>query len=150
METADSRLRFTTGNYGISTTSEIEWWFVHSPSAAALATLALERWPTETREAPHGRSPRPLAEFEAERRALSARLAAKTRGASLSADAVLAARLYTGPMFVKYNGVLRGIKSDAPAPFKERLASLCGSPPNVYATTVPSQGLEPSSLAARG
>ena len=159
---ADSRTLFTTGNYGISTTSEVEWCFVFEPSAATLAALGLEQWPAETRDLPHGRTPRPLADFEAERLALSSQLAAHAK-ATLSADAVLAARLYTGPMFVvrwpgprsalksgaqsavcvhrlapsqKYNGVLRGIKPDAPRAFRERLASLCGEPPNVYATTL--------------
>ena len=36
----------------------------------------------------------------------------------------------------RYNGVLRGIKPDAPKIFKERLTGLCGEPPNLYATTL--------------
>ena len=93
---ADSRTRFTTGNYGITTTSEVEFWFVYDPSAPILATLGLDCWPAETRGGEHPRQPQSLNEFEVERLALSARLAASATGLALSMEAVLAARLCSG------------------------------------------------------
>ena len=39
----DSRDEFTTGNYGVSTTPEIEWWFVADPEREGLS------WPEEAK-----------------------------------------------------------------------------------------------------
>ena len=49
-------------------------------------------------------------------------------------DALVAARLYTGPMFVKYNGVLRGMGDRAPPFFQKRFYELCLG--NTYPATL--------------
>ena len=43
----DSHLPFLSGNYGINTTSEIEWWFVRAPGEAGLKECGLSKWPAE-------------------------------------------------------------------------------------------------------
>ena len=127
-ERLDSDIVFTTGNYGISTTSEVEFLFVTDPSDDALASvlrpeqsLSSSRfgtWPEETQidQASHRRRPRPLGDFEETRLAKSAQLkvaAAEaligddgrrsgggTRAPVISIASVIGARLYTGPMCV--------------------------------------------------
>ena len=49
----DSRELFVTANYGISTTSELEYWYVVDPTRGetVLNGLGLERWPTEAHSA---------------------------------------------------------------------------------------------------
>ena len=44
---ADSHLQFRSLNYGVQTTSNIEWLFVSSPDEASLERLRLSRWPPE-------------------------------------------------------------------------------------------------------
>jgi len=51
---------------------------------------------------------------------------------SLIDEEAIAARLYTGPLFVKYNSVLRGIKSDVPFLINQML-ELCCAPPEYAA-----------------
>ena len=104
----DVKRYFTTGNYGVKTTSEIEWWFVVEPDRKRLSKLKLDAWPTEDKErCNHGRSALPLSAFSAARKEIDAEL--RTMGLDPLTDAeLIGARLYTGPMFVKYNGVLRG------------------------------------------
>jgi len=132
---ADSDGQFETSNYGVSTTSHIEYLFVtdaadevpraaHAASmrdlskaatcaAAAAATHAARRaWPEESklrdRDARHEmRRPKPLRAFDAARRGVDARLR-RLGVRPLFEDELVGARLYTGPMFLKYNLVLRG------------------------------------------
>ena len=81
------------------------------------------------------RQPRPLSDFEAERRRLAQRLRAVAgiEGRPSHVD-VLCGRLYTGPLFVKYNAVLRGASADAPPYLRRRLHELCLG--NQYTTTL--------------
>ena len=43
----DAHLEFTVGNYGKTTTSEYEYWFVLDPSPEVLARLGLREWPKD-------------------------------------------------------------------------------------------------------
>jgi len=129
---ADSDSKFQNRNYGIGTTSRIEWWFVVDPSATQLAALELERWPSEDPAlCSHPRSPRPLDSFQAEVKAINERLRAE-RCANVLREELIAARGYTGPMFEKYNTVLRA-KTGA-AFLEQRCAELCRG--NEYTTTI--------------
>ena len=78
------------------------------------------------------RSPLPLAELEQRMGGVSARLAALNEP-PLSLEEAIGGRLYTGPLYMKYNTVLRGL--DSPVDFlRARFASLCGG--NRYTTTL--------------
>ena len=43
----DSEEKFETGNYGVSTTSKIEWFFVVDPTEDSLRKLDCDKWPKE-------------------------------------------------------------------------------------------------------
>lgn len=102
---ADSTLPFCSTSYGTRTTSIVEWTFVVRPEEGpeqlgeghGLANGLLREWPTETlgRESCR-RHPRPLADFDAERRAINAQLQSKDCPAVLEEE-LISARLYTGP-----------------------------------------------------
>ena len=89
---ADSLDEFTTGNYGVTTTPQIEWWFVVEPERGIA-------WPVEAKlvgSPEKMRKPMPVKELEA----------ALARGNSqmrslgeplLLVEEVFGARLYTGP-----------------------------------------------------
>jgi hypothetical protein len=80
----DSDVEFTTSNYGgTTTTPRIEWECVVSPTLP---------------QYPGYRSPKPFQDF------LTHEMGVK---AGLSKEELVALRLYTGPMFMKYNCVLR-------------------------------------------
>ena len=94
---ADSSITFKTGNYGIETTSEIEWLFVISPDTG-LEQLSLNTWPAENPSmCSRPRQPRSLAAFDSEVRELNERLKQESCPA-LMREELVAARLYTGPM----------------------------------------------------
>ena len=44
----DARLDFTTGNYGITTTSFIEYLYVVDPTPVGLALAKIDQWPAES------------------------------------------------------------------------------------------------------
>ena len=50
----DEQREFATGNYGICTTPELEWWFVREPTEKRLreCTPPRDRWPEETELVP--------------------------------------------------------------------------------------------------
>jgi hypothetical protein len=104
----DSDRVFEVHNYGTRTTSRAEFFFIADPSPERLASLQLKEWPQETKLLAANRPcrrPRPLRDFRAARLAVDAQLHA--RGESpLSVDHLVSLRLYTGPLYVKYNGVL--------------------------------------------
>ncbi|KAL1521377.1 hypothetical protein AB1Y20_021043 [Prymnesium parvum] len=117
-ESEDSRRAFTTTNFSIRTSSEIEWWFVSDPDAAPKPftlelggrSVQVDGWPEES--AHIKRSDRRQAQspkaFEAARRDCNQSLSVMG-WAKLNEDEFLAARCYTGPLFMKYNTVLRGV-----------------------------------------
>ncbi|KAL1496781.1 hypothetical protein AB1Y20_014369 [Prymnesium parvum] len=132
---ADSKQTFHTSNYGITTTSEVEWAFVTAPEEGA-AALGLAAWPAEASQARlderHCRKPTPLAQLGEALREVNLRLHGEEVPPVGEAE-LIACRLYTGPMFVKYNLVLRGC-SGLIAHFVEQFDVLCKG--NRYATSL--------------
>ena len=129
---ADSQLAFEAANYGTQTTPEIEFHFVLCPERG-LALLSLPSWPAETRLDPAlRRSARSMSSLQPELSKANARLK-KLECAPVCEDELLAARLYTGPLFQKYNSVLRGKKSKSSRMFAKWYASCRG---NHYTTTL--------------
>ena len=120
----DSKVQFTTGSLSVTTTSEMEWDFVTEPDKPI-------QWPIEERlkQDPNAatlmRKPLATESLHASMQQLNAKLEAM--GADkLAWHDVVSARLFTGPMHVKYNGVLRGLNS--PVPFlKNLMIQLCCS-----------------------
>lgn len=95
---ADSQSEFTTGNYGVTTTPEIEWYFVLDPGGG-LKKLKLLSYPVETHDCEHRRAAQlmPLKAFLPELEKKNELLKA-LGGLELLEEELLAARLYTGPM----------------------------------------------------
>ena len=126
---ADSLERFTTGNYGVTTTSEIEFAIVTTPTADALARLRLAAWPAEASDKLPDRSltrrAASLASFAPALAEVNQRLAAACQPALIEAE-LIALRMYTGPTFVKYNAVLRGLGALS-AYLRAQLIELCAS-----------------------
>ena len=125
----DSLVNFLASNYGVRTTSSVEWFFVVEPTPERLAKLGLPGWPIEAddRMPDRGRCRAPCAldHYLSEARTVNERLAAANQPTLLIAETV-AMRFYTGPLFVKYNGVLRGLHSAAPL-LRSELIRLCAS-----------------------
>ena len=117
---------FTTPNYGVETTSEVEWSYVADDDATP-ERLGLTAWPTEAAmllpDRSKCRARQPLATFEAAARPYNERLQAAHQPTVVMKE-VIAARLYTGPMYVKYNAVLRGLRSQS-AFLRNTLVVLC-------------------------
>jgi len=161
----DSEIPWTTGNYGITTTSKLEFLLVaweiidelHSERADsypqewrdAVAKLARmkdskkpEKWPSETKNTTHPCSDCRTMHFMQALKEKNDVL--KTMGEKqLLIEEALALRLYTGPLFEKYNIVNRGGALDeekTPSFMKKRFLELCGGKdhskcPNRYCTT---------------
>jgi hypothetical protein len=81
---ADSHAEFQTPNYGVKTTSAVEWWVVVEPTPARLLELGLDSWPGETHScddrrrrdfADDGGGLRPLSAFERPLAEVNVRLA---------------------------------------------------------------------------
>ncbi len=129
----DSKEEFVSSNYRIATTSIVEWYFVFEPEDG-LQILQLDEWPVESRAQLSERRgrPCPLADYQADLVVHNDRL--KVAGAPQLVMAELAAaRLYTGPMFLKYNSVLRG-EGVGEGPLADSLRKLCRG--NRYTTTL--------------
>lgn len=101
------------GNYGTVTTSRIEWAFVTDPSDAAKERLGLAEWPGTERERDHKRDAKSWDDFAPVRSGIDARLMAAGEQA-LSHAEFYALRLYTGPLFMKYNSCLRALGTKIP------------------------------------
>ena len=101
---ADSQDLFTTANYGVTTTPEVEWHAVVDP-AAGLAHLKRAAYPVETCGLKAGGDNlrrgaarlKPLSAWAAELAKVNAELQ-KLQEALLLEEELLAGRLYTGPM----------------------------------------------------
>jgi len=126
----ESTVAFTTGNYGVTTTSSAEWLFVLEPTDGGLRRAGREAWASEAEEKLSDRSlcrkPEAL-EALLERCATKNELLAQQGEPEVIKEEVVAARLYTGPMFVKYNGVLRGLKSKSDF-LRNSMVQLCSAP----------------------
>lgn len=144
-ERADSLVEFVTPNFYLTTNSQIEWWVVADPDKG-LGELGLVDWPREQRLA--GELPRqlhPPRHFEPVWSTINSKLedVGETR---LHLHGFVALRLYTGPMFTKYNTVLRGVSvAECKAPLEERFLRLCHG--NVYANTLHSMTASINKLA---
>jgi hypothetical protein len=117
------------------TTSQIEHSFVFNPDKG-LRKLRRQAYPAEaagTLAAERLRVPTPLAAFDAALAERNAQLAALDVPQLQPAE-LAAARLYTGPMYLKYNLVLRGSHADADVSWRQQLAVLCMG--NPYTTTL--------------
>jgi Ca2+-binding EF-hand superfamily protein len=108
---ADSSDDFTAWNYGITSTPRIEWEFVVCPDAN---TIYFGEFSAENL---HGRTRQTIDELMAHPKIIKAKL---------SREELIALRLYTGPMFVKYNCILRGFPK----------TSIDGLKGNRYVTTL--------------
>jgi hypothetical protein len=119
----DSPITFTSSN-GVTTDSITEWEFAYKPTRKF--GQYPERKGFEEEHPEWRRHPKPLAEFLEEGGLLEVEANAKLRAeghAEVILEEVLAGRLYTGPMYQKYNAVLRAKSGDA------FLAKQCTSPP---------------------
>mmetsp|Transcript_19149 Transcript_19149/g.54411 ORF Transcript_19149/g.54411 Transcript_19149/m.54411 type:complete len:422 (-) Transcript_19149:757-2022(-) len=106
-EHPDVDVQFETPNYGVRTTSRCEWEFVISASGT---------WAKEDEAlCPNDKTRKPvdletiLKRMEAHNMQLQGLSQPK-----LIDEEVIGGRLYTGPLFVKYNAVLRGLQSKDP------------------------------------
>eukprot|EP00966_Prymnesium_polylepis_P124768 2885656-Prymnesium_polylepis.1 len=132
-----------TANYEVTTSSAIEYAFVATPDSPTESG-----WPAEekirraqameaggrrasldqlVKSGAKMREPMPLATLESFMASKNVQLEKLGEPPLMLAEAI-AARLYTGPLFVKYNGVLRGLDSTVPScptrsPFCGRLHS---------------------------
>lgn len=136
---------FTTPNYKIRTTSRIEFDFVDNPENGLKSEVhGTTTWPAEDtaelrQKRTEARKPMPRAELEQKRTELNQKLKELKQDA-LVWEEVVAARLYTGPLFVKYNAVLRGIDSSSDY-LKGEMKKYCaeregGTKINPYCTTL--------------
>ena len=94
VQAANSKDEWTTGNYGITTSPETEWFFVTDPDSR-------RPWPKETincDNAEHGRKVRSMEELQRIKDELNKRLEDIGEELLLLEEAV-ALTLYTGPMF---------------------------------------------------
>ena len=128
----DSDETYTTSNYALRTTPKLEWWFVATPEREDIV------WPREGLEiaAPgQGRAPLLLKDdtpgadsldwrLDKGPNSINSRLKERGEPVMLLEEAI-GGRLYTGPMFAKYNDTLRGF---GPA--------LAGCQGNTYTTTI--------------
>ena len=129
LERDDSNVKFRAENYGTETSSVIEHTFCAKPGAR-------QHWPTEAKLsgklASRRRKPLDLEELAARVETKNKLLAAAKEPTLLRVESI-GARLYTGPMFVKYNAVLRGLGSPI-AFLRKGFEDLCLG--NVYTTTL--------------
>ena len=115
----DSRDEFTTSNYGVKTTSQIEWWFVIDP-AEGRRVLGLHDWPVEHAEKIHPERRRgstgevPLAWFDAQLEAKNRELEHTGETCKVSRNELLAARMYTGPVCVARRSKQRALEAACP------------------------------------
>ena len=137
----DSTALFTTSNYEMTTTSATEWWFVYDPDEG-LQVLGINGWPVEQKllaakargqELAGAEVRKPVQVSVLRRRGKRICEKLKTLAVAPLLDAeIIGARLYTGPMFEKYNSVLRRFTQ---APFLvETFNRLCAG--NTYTTTI--------------
>ena len=149
-ECDDSHLEFLTGNYGVRTTSAIEYHFVVDPDPKRHAnSMRLGdrdgradgrdfEWPFEEKlradesQRHRCRVAKPPKAFDGERKDLNAQL--DRLGLQAIKDVEFhCARLYTGPLFEKYCAVLRGLPGFS-AFLTNKYKSLCHG--NRYCATI--------------
>jgi len=106
-DSVDSHIKYCSSNYGIKTNSRIEWNFVINPSEKNLDKLNLNEWPQETElNSKDRRKPKPIDDFEDDLDEINVRLR-RLELPRMTIIEVIALRLYSGPMGVKYNKMIR-------------------------------------------
>ena len=132
----DASTPFETPNYRLSTNSEDEYHFVVDPSKLKAERRSSFEFahedPATLRGEARPRVAREPAEFAAEIADVNRRLDGLEQP-RLSIEEFCGARLYTGPMYLKYNTALRGLQSSL-AFFVRQFESLCLG--NKYTTTL--------------
>ena len=137
-ECPDSHASYEASNYGTMTTAHVEWMFVVSPTDEALRELGLAEWPLESKlhsrpsKQRFCRKPTPLRTFSEEITTRNSQLTSIGHAPMLEEE-IIGARLYTGPQFVKYNAVLRGLQTEN-GYLKSQFTRLCMG--NTYSTTL--------------
>ena len=131
---SDSDIWFTTSNYSCHTSSCIEWYFVVEP-ARGKEVLKRKSYPSEAAglERRKRRNERELDTFDVAISDVNHRLRQHAQR-PLRKEEFIASRLYTGPMFQKYNAVLRATVGAAPQLMKDNYQQLCKG--NRYTTTI--------------
>jgi hypothetical protein len=132
---SDSDIWFTTSNYLCHTSSCIEWYFVVDP-ARGKEVLKRKSYPSEQAEGLERRklrNERELDTFDVAISDVNNRLRQHAQR-PLRKEEFIASRLYTGPMFQKYNAVLRANAGAAPKWMKDYFQQLCKG--NRYTTTI--------------
>jgi ankyrin repeat protein len=151
----DSSVKFTTHNYGITTTSHVEYLMVVEPLSIyperkkeyqklelpsdiqkLKADGKLPRSSSGTaseRKLEGVRFPKPPSEFTAKMAAIVEQLEDRNLD-KLQLQEFHAARLYTGPTFMKYNAVLRGLPKLVDHLLFQTMQELCQD--NRYVTTL--------------
>ena len=122
----DAEVEWTTANYGLLTTTVAEWRFVVD-AEATVHDEAEELLPDRSR----CRQPTPLHVFEKASEARNEVLR-RAKQPQLTRDEIIGARLYTGPLFEKYNVVMRGLQSGVPV-LRRQLVRLCAVPQTLAA-----------------
>ncbi|GFH52597.1 hypothetical protein CTEN210_09073 [Chaetoceros tenuissimus] len=104
LEGLDHGRYFTAPNTNVETTSAIEWNFVVNPHE--LDSLNIESWP----QAPRGdkRYPTDLQKYLEIMNEKNSLLSGQEK---LTEEEVIALRLYTGPMYIKYSNTIRAIRA---------------------------------------
>ena len=104
----DSEAPFEVGNYGTITCSKVEWLFVADPDTGLGECEGLSEWPGVDRAKGSGtRQPYPPSHFRKPHWDSLDRRLAVVGEQSLSLPEFITLRLYTGPLYMKYNAVLR-------------------------------------------
>ena len=109
---ADSDVEFVAPNYDIRTTSKVEWYIVADPDKA-LPCLGLDDWPMGGGHTPlelgfrHINSPTGE-HFTPKIAAVNEQLRRAGDVQPLTLEHFCALRMYTGPIYIKYNFILRG------------------------------------------
>ena len=131
----DAQRPFRPQNYPTETTAEIEWLFVNEPADGSLTKLGLDAWPgtLPSSEDPSRavRVPLPWSHFAAHFERIGEQLRAIGEQ-PLSYEEFVAMRCYTGPLYVKYNSVLRSAGGEPT--MVARAAELCDG--NRYSATL--------------
>ena len=132
LQSSESHETFNTTNYGVATTSATEWKFVVEPMAPPEGGWPFETKNTEIED--DSGALRSIKRAALGRDELLQRMQVRNEKLNEKGEPVLiepeliAARAYTGPLFFKYNGVLRGLdteKYNAPNILKNNMIMLC-------------------------
>jgi hypothetical protein len=128
----DSDLTFEPPNFLIPTTSQVEWYAVVDPEHG-LRILKIHSWPKEQRTSV-SRNLKPPGDFKEPWDRVNEQLA-KLGESPLLLNGFVCLRLYTGPMYFKYNTVLRGVSvPGCKAPLEGMFNDLCKG--NKYTNTL--------------